>query len=190
MCRHCDRTEAKRQGPLNAENRRSSARRRSRLREGRRRGSRTDHERLLRFDGESPRRGSCAHERLISLDHQGRGRRSRARQPRCQGQSLLSAGYPETTEGNRRESVKALAVGFLERLLGLRDKRKGCFRYIGYYCGSAVGGPDTCISNRTLEQEENGDEKEQFLTLFTSEFNSKSSSKSRGGILLLYLDFF
>jgi hypothetical protein len=99
MCRHCDRTEAKRQGPLNAENRRSSARLRSRLREGRRRGSRTDHERLVRCDRESRRRGSCAHERLVSSDHQDRRRRSRARQPRCQGQSLLSAGYPQTTEG-------------------------------------------------------------------------------------------
>ena len=69
-------------------------------------------------------------------------------------------------EGYRRESVKALAVGFLERLLGLlerllglHDKQKGCFRYIGYCCGSAVGGPDTCISNRILEEQENGDEK-------------------------------
>ena len=158
MCRHCDRTEAKRQGPLNAENRRLSAWLRSRLREGRRRGSCADHERLLRFDREAPRRGSCTHERLISLDHQSRRRRSRARQPCCQGQSL-SARYPEMAEGYRRESVKALAVGFLERLLGLlerllglRDKRKSCFRCIGYCCGSAVGGPDTCISNRNIRR--------------------------------------
>ena len=67
-------------------------------------------------------------------------------------------------EGKRRGLVKALAVGCLERLLGLlkqllvlRDTRKGCFRYIECYQGSAVDGPDSCISNNTLEEQgENG----------------------------------
>jgi hypothetical protein len=71
------------------------------------------------------------------------------------------------------------AVEIVERLVLIYYKRL-------VFGGSVIDGTDSWPLNSTLEElEEKRDERGAIPTLSKSKFNSKSSSKLRGGILLL-----